>query len=165
MIKVIILLLLMCVLSCILTNKHNYFLFVKSIMYGVLFMILGYASLLLSTVLLVLISLFFNLEDSDYFWLGLIQILLSGIMQITIVKITLRKITLKEEEILVLEHIIQRTIIYFALYQSLVENLKLEYINLKDFHSILLNPSNLNIGFLPALILMWMTIFKFKIDK
>lgn len=98
MIKVIILLLLMCVLSYILTNKHNYFLFVKSIMYGVLFMILGYASLLLSTVLLVLISLFFNLEDSDYFWLGLIQILLSGIMQITIVKITLRKITLKEEE-------------------------------------------------------------------
>ncbi|MDF4070711.1 hypothetical protein P3W82_15745, partial [Staphylococcus aureus] len=77
-------------------------------------MILGYASLLLSTVLLVLISLFFNLEDSDYFWLGLIQILLSGIMQITIVKITLRKITLKEEEILVLEHIIQWTIIYFA---------------------------------------------------
>lgn len=66
------------------------------------------------------------------------------------------------KEISVLEHYVQWTVIYFAIYQAFVENLKVEDIDFKSLHMIFLDPANLNIAFLPTLILTWVTIFNYK---
>ncbi|HGO3282483.1 TPA: hypothetical protein ACK0ZI_002325 [Staphylococcus aureus] len=163
MLSFIIFILLLCILSFIVTNKRNPLLFVKTLMYGAVFVILGYVSLTLSAIVLVFISLVFNIEESGgYFFIGLIQILLSAIIQLPLIKLFFRKIDISNEEISVLEHLIQWILIYFALYQAFVENWKVDNIDFNNLHSIFLDPANLNIAFLPTLILTWITVFNFK---
>ncbi|MCL4579086.1 SA1002 family membrane protein [Staphylococcus aureus] len=163
MLKVIILLILLCILSLIVTNKKEPFLFVKTLMYGAVFVFLGYISLALSAVILLIISETFNIsENGSYFFIGLIQILLAAIIQLPLIKLFLCKKRLPSKEISVLEHYVQWAVIYFAIYQAFVENLKVEDIDFKSLHMIFLDPANLNIAFLPTLILTWVTIFNYK---
>lgn len=163
MLKVIIFLILLCILSLIVTNKKEPFLFVKTLMYGAVFVFLGYISLALSAVILLIISETFNIsENGSYFFIGLIQILLAAIIQLPLIKLFLCKKRLPSKEIYVLEHYVQWAVIYFAIYQAFVENLKVEDIDFKSLHMIFLDPAYLNIAFLPTLILTWVTIFNYK---
>lgn len=91
MLKVIIFLILLCILSLIVTNKKEPFLFVKTLMYGAV-LFLGYISLALSAVILLIISETFNIsENGSYFFIGLIQILLAAIIQLPLIKLFLCK--------------------------------------------------------------------------
>ncbi|HCU0844422.1 TPA: hypothetical protein PDO47_002645, partial [Staphylococcus aureus] len=65
-------------------------------------------------------------------------------------------------EVVVLEHLIQWFLVYFAIYQAVNEKMDINDINIDNFQSVFFDVSNLNLVILPTLIISWVTIFNYR---
>ncbi|OSC60080.1 hypothetical protein B8A08_04105, partial [Staphylococcus aureus] len=80
-IKILTILLLLCILSYLVTNKKKPFLFLKTLFMGVVFIFIGYISLALSAVIIYGISQFITFYFVSLFLMGMILILSSVLFQ------------------------------------------------------------------------------------
>ncbi|MGE6979136.1 SA1002 family membrane protein, partial [Staphylococcus aureus] len=95
-------------------------------------------------------------------WMGIILILISSIFQLFIVRLLFRKKNVDLTEVVVLEHLIQWFLVYFAIYQAVNEKMDINDINIDNFQSVFFDVSNLNLVILPTLIISWVTIFNYR---
>lgn len=161
-IKILTILLLLCILSYLVTNKKKLFLFLKTLFMGVVFIFIGYISLAISAVIIYGIIQFITIDFGSFFLMGIILILISSIFQLFIVRLLFRKKNVDLTEVVVLEHLIQWFLVYFAIYQAVNEKMDINDINIDNFQSVFFDVSNLNLVILPTLIISWVTIFNYR---
>ncbi|HDB5475787.1 TPA: hypothetical protein O6Y16_000585 [Staphylococcus aureus] len=161
-IKILTILLLLCILSYLVTNKKKHFLFLKTLFMGVVFIFIGYISLAISAVIIYGIIQFITIDFGSFFLMGIILILISSIFQLFIVRLLFRKKNVDLTEVVVLEHLIQWFLVYFAIYQAVNEKMDINDINIDNFQSVFFDVSNLNLVILPTLIISWVTIFNYR---
>ncbi|MDG4943500.1 SA1002 family membrane protein [Staphylococcus agnetis] len=156
--------LLMILLGRIVSSNQNNMLFVKSCMLASVFIIIGYISLVVSIILLLAFIEFLNINFNNLFAIGIILISLAGIFQLLLVKGIFKNKKIDSNYILVIEHLIQWILIYFVIYQTATQKIMYDKEAIKELDlQNFLDISNLNILFLPALIITWITIFSFRI--
>lgn len=158
-IKILTILFLLCILSYLVTNRKKPFLFLKTLLMGVVFIFIGYISLAISAVIIYGIAQFITIDFGSFFLMGIILILISSIFQLFIVRLLFRKKNVDLTEVVVLEHLIQWFLVYFAIYQAVNEKMD---INIDNFQSVFFDVSNLNLVILPTLIISWVTIFNYR---
>lgn len=90
-IKILTILLLLCILSYLVTNRKKPFLFLKTLFMGVVFIFIGYISLAISAVIIYGIIQFITIDFGSFFLMGIILILISSIFQLFIVRLLFRK--------------------------------------------------------------------------
>ncbi|MCG5694082.1 hypothetical protein MEN31_04850 [Staphylococcus aureus] len=161
-IKILTILLLLCILSYLVTNKKKPLLFLKTLFMGVVFIFIGYISLAISAVIIYGIIQFITIDFGSFFLMGIILILISSIFQLFIVRLLFRKKNVDLTEVVVLEHLIQWFLVYFAIYQAVNEKMDINDINIDNFQSVFFDVSNLNLVILPTLIISWVTIFNYR---
>lgn len=161
-IKILTILLLLCILSYLVTNRKKHFLFLKTLFMGVVFIFIGYISLAISAVIIYGIIQFITIDFGSFFLMGIILILISSIFQLFIVRLLFRKKNVDLTEVVVLEHLIQWFLVYFAIYQAVNEKMDINDINIDNFQSVFFDVSNLNLVILPTLIISWVTIFNYR---
>lgn len=161
-IKILTILLLLCILSYLVTNRKKPFLFLKILFMGVVFIFIGYISLAISAVIIYGIIQFITIDFGSFFLMGIILILISSIFQLFIVRLFFRKKNVDLTEVVVLEHLIQWFLVYFAIYQAVNEKMDINDINIDNFQSVFFDVSNLNLVILPTLIISWVTIFNYR---
>lgn len=161
-IKILTILLLLCILSYLVTNRKKPFLFLKTLFTGVVFIFIGYISLAISAVIIYGIIQFITIDFGSFFLMGIILILISSIFQLFIVRLLFRKKNVDLTEVVVLEHLIQWFLVYFAIYQAVNEKMDINDINIDNFQSVFFDVSNLNLVILPTLIISWVTIFNYR---
>ncbi len=161
-IKILTILLLLCILSYLVTNSKKPFLFLKTLFMGVVFIFIGYISLAISAVIIYGIIQFITIDFGSFFLMGIILILISSIFQLFIVRLLFRKKNVDLTEVVVLEHLIQWFLVYFAIYQAVNEKMDINDINIDNFQSVFFDVSNLNLVILPTLIISWVTIFNYR---
>ena len=161
-IKILTILLLLCILSYLVTNRKKPFLFLKTLCMGVVFIFIGYISLAISAVIIYGIIQFITIDFGSFFLMGIILILISSIFQLFIVRLLFRKKNVDLTEVVVLEHLIQWFLVYFAIYQAVNEKMDINDINIDNFQSVFFDVSNLNLVILPTLIISWVTIFNYR---
>ncbi|CAC6853833.1 TPA: hypothetical protein O0Y81_002689 [Staphylococcus aureus] len=161
-IKILTILLLLCILSYLVTNRKKPFLFLKILFMGVVFIFIGYISLAISAVIIYGIIQFITIDFGSFFLMGIILILISSIFQLFIVRLLFRKKNVDLTEVVVLEHLIQWFLVYFAIYQAVNEKMDINDINIDNFQSVFFDVSNLNLVILPTLIISWVTIFNYR---
>ncbi|HDK3417072.1 TPA: hypothetical protein PR406_001890 [Staphylococcus aureus] len=161
-IKILTILLLLCILSYLVTNRKKPFLFLKALFMGVVFIFIGYISLAISAVIIYGIIQFITIDFGSFFLMGIILILISSIFQLFIVRLLFRKKNVDLTEVVVLEHLIQWFLVYFAIYQAVNEKMDINDINIDNFQSVFFDVSNLNLVILPTLIISWVTIFNYR---
>ncbi|HDF3033998.1 TPA: hypothetical protein PED84_003023 [Staphylococcus aureus] len=161
-IKILTILLLLCILSYLVTSKKKPFLFLKTLFMGVVFIFIGYISLAISAVIIYGIIQFITIDFGSFFLMGIILILISSIFQLFIVRLLFRKKNVDLTEVVVLEHLIQWFLVYFAIYQAVNEKMDINDINIDNFQSVFFDVSNLNLVILPTLIISWVTIFNYR---
>lgn len=161
-IKILTILLLLCILSYLVTNKKKPFLSLKTLFMGVVFIFIGYISLAISAVIIYGIIQFITIDFGSFFLMGIILILISSIFQLFIVRLLFRKKNVDLTEVVVLEHLIQWFLVYFAIYQAVNEKMDINDINIDNFQSVFFDVSNLNLVILPTLIISWVTIFNYR---
>ena len=93
--------------------------------------------------------------------MGIILILISSIFQLFIVRLLFRKKNVDLTEVVVLEHLIQWFLVYFAIYQAVNEKWTL-MILISTISNLSFDVSNLNLVILPTLIISWVTIFNYR---
>ncbi|HDG9506957.1 TPA: hypothetical protein PBX94_002565, partial [Staphylococcus aureus] len=138
------------------------FLFLKTLFMGVVFIFIGYISLAISAVIIYGIIQFITIDFGSFFLMGIILILISSIFQLFIVRLLFRKKNVDLAEVVVLEHLIQWFLVYFAIYQAVNEKMDINDINIDNFQSVFFDVSNLNLVILPTLIISWVTIFNYR---
>ncbi|HCW8522988.1 TPA: hypothetical protein OYI79_002862, partial [Staphylococcus aureus] len=138
------------------------FLFLKTLFMGVVFIFIGYISLAISAVIIYGIIQFITIDFGSFFLMGIILILISSIFQLFIVRLLFRKKNVDLTEVVVLEHLIQWFLVYFAIYQAVNEKMDINDINIDNFQSVFFDVSNLNLVILPTLIISWVTIFNYR---
>lgn len=161
-IKILTILLLLCILSYLVTNRKKPFLLLKTLFMGVVFIFIGYISLAISAVIIYGIIQFITIDFGSFFLMGIILILISSIFQLFIVRLLFRKKNVDLTEVVVLEHLIQWFLVYFAIYQAVNEKMDINDINIDNFQSVFFDVSNLNLVILPTLIISWVTIFNYR---
>ncbi|CAC5512894.1 TPA: hypothetical protein NBN95_001720 [Staphylococcus aureus] len=161
-IKILTILLLLCILSYLVTNRKKPLLFLKTLFMGVVFIFIGYISLAISAVIIYGIIQFITIDFGSFFLMGIILILISSIFQLFIVRLLFRKKNVDLTEVVVLEHLIQWFLVYFAIYQAVNEKMDINDINIDNFQSVFFDVSNLNLVILPTLIISWVTIFNYR---
>lgn len=161
-IKILTILFLLCILSYLVTNRKKPFLFLKTLLMGVVFIFIGYISLAISAVIIYGIAQFITIDFGSFFLMGIILILISSIFQLFIVRLLFRKKNVDLTEVVVLEHLIQWFLVYFAIYQAVNEKMDINDINIGNFQSVFFDVSNLNLVILPTLIISWVTIFNYR---
>ncbi|HDB5579888.1 TPA: hypothetical protein O6Y75_001158 [Staphylococcus aureus] len=161
-IKILTILFLLCILSYLVTNRKKPFLFLKTLLMGVVFIFIGYISLAISAVIIYEIAQFITIDFGSFFLMGIILILISSIFQLFIVRLLFRKKNVDLTEVVVLEHLIQWFLVYFAIYQAVNEKMDINDINIDNFQSVFFDVSNLNLVILPTLIISWVTIFNYR---
>ncbi|HCW8227518.1 TPA: hypothetical protein OYN19_001359 [Staphylococcus aureus] len=161
-IKILTILFLLCILSYLVTNRKKPFLFLKTLLMGVVFIFIGYISLAISAVIIYGIAQFITIDFDSFFLMGIILILISSIFQLFIVRLLFRKKNVDLTEVVVLEHLIQWFLVYFAIYQAVNEKMDINDINIDNFQSVFFDVSNLNLVILPTLIISWVTIFNYR---
>ena len=161
-IKILTILLLLCILSYLVTNIKKPLLFLKTLFMGVVFIFIGYISLAISAVIIYGIIQFITIDFGSFFLMGIILILISSIFQLFIVRLLFRKKNVDLTEVVVLEHLIQWFLVYFAIYQAVNEKMDINDINIDNFQSVFFDVSNLNLVILPTLIISWVTIFNYR---
>ncbi len=161
-IKILTILLLLCILSYLVTNRKKPVLFLKTLFMGVVFIFIGYISLAISAVIIYGIIQFITIDFGSFFLMGIILILISSIFQLFIVRLLFRKKNVDLTEVVVLEHLIQWFLVYFAIYQAVNEKMDINDINIDNFQSVFFDVSNLNLVILPTLIISWVTIFNYR---
>lgn len=161
-IKILTILFLLCILSYLVTNRKKPFLFLKTLLMGVVFIFIGYISLAISAVIIYGIAQFITIDFGIFFLMGIILILISSIFQLFIVRLLFRKKNVDLTEVVVLEHLIQWFLVYFAIYQAVNEKMDINDINIDNFQSVFFDVSNLNLVILPTLIISWVTIFNYR---
>lgn len=161
-IKILTILFLLCILSYLVTNRKKPFLFLKTLLMGVVFIFIGYISLAISAVIIYGIAQFITIDFGRFFLMGIILILISSIFQLFIVRLLFRKKNVDLTEVVVLEHLIQWFLVYFAIYQAVNEKMDINDINIDNFQSVFFDVSNLNLVILPTLIISWVTIFNYR---
>ncbi|CAM4025322.1 hypothetical protein CD116_12570 [Staphylococcus schweitzeri] len=161
-IKIITILFLLCILSYLVTNRKKPLLFLKTLFMGVIFIFIGYISLAISAIIIYGIAQLITIDFGSFFLMGIILILISSIFQLFIVRLLFRKKNVDLTEVLVLEHLIQWFLVYFAIYQAVNEKMDINDINIDNFQSVFLDVSNLNLVILPTLIISWVTIFNYR---
>lgn len=161
-IKILTILFLLCILSYLVTNRKKPFLFLKTLLMGVVFIFIGYISLAISAVIIYRIAQFITIDFGSFFLMGIILILISSIFQLFIVRLLFRKKNVDLTEVVVLEHLIQWFLVYFAIYQAVNEKMDINDINIDNFQSVFFDVSNLNLVILPTLIISWVTIFNYR---
>ncbi|HCY6389805.1 TPA: hypothetical protein O1108_000286 [Staphylococcus aureus] len=161
-IKILTILFLLCILSYLVTNRKKPFLFLKTLLMGVVFIFIGYISLAISAVIIYGIAQFITIDFGSLFLMGIILILISSIFQLFIVRLLFRKKNVDLTEVVVLEHLIQWFLVYFAIYQAVNEKMDINDINIDNFQSVFFDVSNLNLVILPTLIISWVTIFNYR---
>ncbi|HGZ9063167.1 TPA: hypothetical protein ACOFOR_001442 [Staphylococcus aureus] len=161
-IKILTILFLLCILSYLVTNRKKPFLFLKTLLMGVVFIFIGYISLAISAVIIYGIAQFIAIDFGSFFLMGIILILISSIFQLFIVRLLFRKKNVDLTEVVVLEHLIQWFLVYFAIYQAVNEKMDINDINIDNFQSVFFDVSNLNLVILPTLIISWVTIFNYR---
>ncbi|HDA2726817.1 TPA: hypothetical protein O4657_002303 [Staphylococcus aureus] len=161
-IKILTILLLLCILSYLVTNRKKPFLFLKTLFMGAVFIFIGYISLAISAVIIYGIIQFITIDFGSFFLMGIILILISSIFQLFIVRLLFRKKNVDLTEVVVLEHLIQWFLVYFAIYQAVNEKMDINDINIDNFQSVFFDVSNLNLVILPTLIISWVTIFNYR---
>lgn len=161
-IKILTILLLLCILSYLVTNRKKPFLFLKTLFMCVVFIFIGYISLAISAVIIYGIIQFITIDFGSFFLMGIILILISSIFQLFIVRLLFRKKNVDLTEVVVLEHLIQWFLVYFAIYQAVNEKMDINDINIDNFQSVFFDVSNLNLVILPTLIISWVTIFNYR---
>ncbi|EOB7265301.1 hypothetical protein ACIWW5_000606 [Staphylococcus aureus] len=161
-IKILTILLLLCILSYLVTNRKKPFLFLTTLFMGVVFIFIGYISLAISAVIIYGIIQFITIDFGSFFLMGIILILISSIFQLFIVRLLFRKKNVDLTEVVVLEHLIQWFLVYFAIYQAVNEKMDINDINIDNFQSVFFDVSNLNLVILPTLIISWVTIFNYR---
>ncbi|HDL6583686.1 hypothetical protein, partial [Staphylococcus aureus] len=129
---------------------------------GVVFIFIGYISLAISAVIIYGIIQFITIDFGSFFLMGIILILISSIFQLFIVRLLFRKKNVDLTEVVVLEHLIQWFLVYFAIYQAVNEKMDINDINIDNFQSVFFDVSNLNLVILPTLIISWVTIFNYR---
>ncbi|NDQ10288.1 hypothetical protein GZ113_13540 [Staphylococcus aureus] len=122
----------------------------------------GYISLAISAVIIYGIIQFITIDFGSFFLMGIILILISSIFQLFIVRLLFRKKNVDLTEVVVLEHLIQWFLVYFAIYQAVNEKMDINDINIDNFQSVFFDVSNLNLVILPTLIISWVTIFNYR---
>ncbi|HDE0467935.1 TPA: hypothetical protein PB590_002553, partial [Staphylococcus aureus] len=105
---------------------------------------------------------FITIDFGSFFLMGIILILISSIFQLFIVRLLFRKKNVDLTEVVVLEHLIQWFLVYFAIYQAVNEKMDINDINIDNFQSVFFDVSNLNLVILPTLIISWVTIFNYR---
>ncbi len=100
-IKILTILLLLCILSYLVTNRKKPFLFLTLFM-GVVFIFIGYISLAISAVIIYGIIQFITIDFGSFFLMGIILILISSIFQLFIVRLLFRKKNVDLTEVVVL---------------------------------------------------------------
>lgn len=161
-IKILTILFLLCILSYLVTNRKKPFLFLKTLLMGVVFIFIGYISLAISAVIIYGIAQFITIDFGSFFLMGIILILISSIFQLFIVRLLFRKKNVDLTEVVVLEHLIQWFLVYFAIYQAVNEKMDINDIIIDNFQSVFFDVSNLNLVILPTLIISWVTIFNYR---
>ncbi|HDE4253019.1 TPA: hypothetical protein PDM45_002394 [Staphylococcus aureus] len=161
-IKILTILFLLCILSYLVTNRKKPLLFLKTLFMGVVFIFIGYISLAISAVIIYGIAQFITIDFGSFFLMGIILILISSIFQLFIVRLLFRKKNVDLTEVVVLEHLIQGFLVYFAIYQAVNEKMDINDINIDNFQSVFFDVSNLNLVILPTLIISWVTIFNYR---
>ncbi len=161
-IKILTILLLLFILSYLVTNRYKPFLFLKTLFMCVVFIFIGYISLAISAVIIYGIIQFITIDFGSFFLMGIILILISSIFQLFIVRLLFRKKNVDLTEVVVLEHLIQWFLVYFAIYQAVNEKMDINDINIDNFQSVFFDVSNLNLVILPTLIISWVTIFNYR---
>lgn len=161
-IKILTILFLLCILSYLVTNRKKPFLFLKTLLMGVVFIFIGYISLAISAVIIYGIAQFITIDFGSFFLMGIILILISSIFQLFIVRLLFRKKNVDLTEVVVLEHLIQWFLVYFAIYQAVNEKMDINDIYIDNFQSVFFDVSNLNLVILPTLIISWVTIFNYR---
>ncbi|OMH94432.1 SA1002 family membrane protein [Staphylococcus argenteus] len=164
-IKILTILFLLCILSYLVTNKKKPFLFLKTLFMGGIFIFIGYISLAIAAVIIYGIAQFITIDFGSFFLMGIILILISSIFQLFIVKLLFRKKNVDLTEVVVLEHLIQWFLVYFAIYQAVNEKMDINDINIDNFQSVFFDVSNLNLVILPTLIISWVTIFNYRMKS
>ncbi|WP_077446719.1 SA1002 family membrane protein [Staphylococcus aureus] len=150
------------ILSYLVTNRKKPLLFLKTLFMGVVFIFIGYISLAISAVIIYGIAQFITIDFGSFFLMGIILILISSIFQLFIVRLLFRKKNVDLTEVVVLEHLIQWFLVYFAIYQAVNEKMDINDINIDNFQSVFFDVSNLNLVILPTLIISWVTIFNYR---
>ncbi|HBE6978664.1 TPA: hypothetical protein KMT27_002654, partial [Staphylococcus aureus] len=148
--------------SYLVTNRKKPLLFLKTLFMGVVFIFIGYISLAISAVIIYGIIQFITIDFGSFFLMGIILILISSIFQLFIVRLLFRKKNVDLTEVVVLEHLIQWFLVYFAIYQAVNEKMDINDINIDNFQSVFFDVSNLNLVILPTLIISWVTIFNYR---
>ncbi|WP_432715172.1 SA1002 family membrane protein [Staphylococcus aureus] len=134
----------------------------RQLFMGVVFIFIGYISLAISAVIIYGIIQFITIDFGSFFLMGIILILISSIFQLFIVRLLFRKKNVDLTEVVVLEHLIQWFLVYFAIYQAVNEKMDINDINIDNFQSVFFDVSNLNLVILPTLIISWVTIFNYR---
>ncbi|HHO6166030.1 TPA: hypothetical protein ACRVKS_002737, partial [Staphylococcus aureus] len=134
----------------------------KTLFMGVVFIFIRYISLAISAVIIYGIIQFITIDFGSFFLMGIILILISSIFQLFIVRLLFRKKNVDLTEVVVLEHLIQWFLVYFAIYQAVNEKMDINDINIDNFQSVFFDVSNLNLVILPTLIISWVTIFNYR---
>lgn len=161
-IKILTILLLLCILSYLVTNRKKPFLFLKTLFMVWYLSLQEYISLAISAVIIYGIIQFITIDFGSFFLMGIILILISSIFQLFIVRLLFRKKNVDLTEVVVLEHLIQWFLVYFAIYQAVNEKMDINDINIDNFQSVFFDVSNLNLVILPTLIISWVTIFNYR---
>ncbi|MGZ1756534.1 SA1002 family membrane protein [Staphylococcus argenteus] len=164
-INILTILSLFCILSYLFTNKKKPILFLQTLFMGFIFIFIGYISLAIAAVIIYGIAQFITIDFGSFFLMGIILILISSIFQLFIVKLLFRKKNVDLTEVVVLEHLIQWFLVYFAIYQAVNEKMDINDINIDNFQSVFFDVSNLNLVILPTLIISWVTIFNYRMKS
>ncbi|OSP12333.1 SA1002 family membrane protein [Staphylococcus agnetis] len=116
--KFIIIIISFVLLSVIISDRKNKFLFLNALIIFLLFSIMSYISLFLSSLLLVCIFGILNIELGNFFVLGIVIIFFAGSIQLLLFKLVLKKVNFEIKYALIIEHLIQWILIYLVIYQT-----------------------------------------------
>lgn len=163
-IQIICILVLFSLLSWLVTNQQNHLLFAKAAIIGLLWFVLSYIALIISTMITASLFELLNIAPGSYFLTGMILILLAGVLELLLIKFSLRKLKISIELIIVLEHFVQWALVYFVIYQTITQKFNGDMLEDLQFKHIF-DPSYLNIAILPALIVTWIAIFSYRIKR
>ncbi|PCF41204.1 SA1002 family membrane protein [Staphylococcus delphini] len=163
-IQIICILILFSILSWLVTNQKNHLLFAKAAIIGLLWFLLSYIALIISTIITIKIFDFWKIASGSYFLAGVIIILLAGVLELILIKFILHRQKIDIKLIVVLEHFVQWALVYFVIYQTITQKFKEDVIEEFQIQHIF-DTTYLNIAILPSLIVTWIAIFSYRMKQ
>ncbi|WP_459213963.1 SA1002 family membrane protein [Staphylococcus gallinarum] len=141
----------------------NIHIFIKASLLSFILLISSFIALFLGCVIVLIVDSVIQLNNS-LFTYGVIIILVSGIVEYLLINFLINKYFNDEAILIIVEYIIQWSLIYLTLYQFITQSVKeIKFDFQIGIH--ILDVTTLNLTILPVLLISWISITMIKIHQ